>query len=41
MSDDITPDEIKRIHKKYGLTQQAFARLLGIGEVPVVHAALR
>ena len=36
MSDDITPDEIKRIRKKYGLTQQAFARLLGLGEASVV-----
>ena len=36
MSDDITPDEIKRIRKKYGLTQQAFARLLGIGEASMV-----
>ena len=36
MSDDITPSEIKRIRKKYGLTQQAFARLLGIGEASMV-----
>ena len=25
MSDDITPSEIKRIRKKYGLTQQALS----------------
>lgn len=32
MSNQITPQEIKRIRKKYGLSQKAFARLLGIGE---------
>lgn len=36
MGSDITPAEIKRIRKKYGLTQQAFARLLGIGEASMV-----
>lgn len=32
MIDDITPDSIKSIRKRYGLSQQGFARLLGIGE---------
>ncbi len=32
MVDDITPDSIKSIRKRYGLSQQGFARLLGIGE---------
>lgn len=32
MIDDITPESIKSIRKRYGLSQQAFARLLGIGE---------
>lgn len=32
MANQITPQEIKRIRKKYGLSQKAFARLLGIGE---------
>ncbi len=36
MSIDITPDEIKRIRGRYGLSQQAFARLLGIGEASMV-----
>ena len=36
MGAEITPAEIKRIRKSYGLTQQAFARLLGIGEASMV-----
>ncbi|WP_080799654.1 helix-turn-helix domain-containing protein [Arabiibacter massiliensis] len=36
MGADITPAEIKRIRSKYGLSQQAFARLLGIGEASMV-----
>ena len=36
MSQDLTPQEIKRIRGKYGLTQQSFARLLGLGEASVV-----
>lgn len=36
MSQDITPQEIKRIREKYGLTQQGFARVLGLGEASVV-----
>lgn len=36
MGADITAAEIKRIRGKYGLTQQAFARLLGIGEASMV-----
>lgn len=36
MGEEITPAEIKRIRKSYGLTQQAFARLLGIGEASMV-----
>ena len=32
MIDDITPDSIKSIRNRYGLSQQGFARLLGIGE---------
>ena len=32
MIDDITPDSIKSIRKRYWLSQQGFARLLGIGE---------
>ena len=36
MGADITPAEIKRIRGKYGLSQQAFARLLGIGEASMV-----
>lgn len=31
MTDDITPERIKSIRKRYGLSQQAFARILGIG----------
>lgn len=36
MSSEITPDEIKRIRGIYGLTQQSFARVLGIGEASIV-----
>lgn len=35
-SQPITAQEIKRIRGKYGLTQQAFARLLGIGDASIV-----
>ena len=30
MSKDLTAQDIKRIRRKYGLTQQGFARLLGL-----------
>ena len=36
MSKDLTAQDIKRIRRKYGLTQQGFARLLGLGEASVV-----
>lgn len=36
MSNELTPRDIKRIREKYGLTQQGFARLLGLGEASVV-----
>lgn len=36
METELTPEEIKRIRGKYGLTQQAFARVLGIGEASIV-----
>lgn len=36
MSSDITPEEIKRIRQSYKLSQQAFARVLGIGEASIV-----
>ena len=36
MSKDLTAQDIKRIRRKYGLTQQGFARLLGLGEESVV-----
>ena len=36
MSDDITAKEIKRIRKGYGLSQKAFALLLGIGPASIV-----
>ncbi len=35
MEDELKPQEIKRIRGKYGLSQQAFARLLGLGEASV------
>ncbi len=35
MEEELTPQEIKRIRGKYGLSQQAFARLLGLGEASV------
>lgn len=35
MIDVITPQVIKDIRKRYGLSQQAFARLLGIGEASI------
>lgn len=34
--DKITPGEIKEIRGKYGLSQKAFAQLLGIGEASMV-----
>lgn len=36
MSAEITVEEIKGIRNKYGLSQQAFARLLGLGETSIV-----
>ncbi len=36
MTEDMSPEEIKRIRGKYGLSQKAFARLLGIGEASIV-----
>ena len=36
MSQNLTPDDIKRIRGKYGLSQQGFARLLGLGEASIV-----
>ncbi|WP_165171088.1 MULTISPECIES: helix-turn-helix domain-containing protein [unclassified Adlercreutzia] len=36
MGDELTPQDIKRIRGRYGLTQQAFARVLGIGEASIV-----
>lgn len=36
MSDELTAGDVKRIREKYGLTQQGFARLLGLGEASVV-----
>lgn len=36
MSKDLTAQDVKRIREKYGLTQQGFARLLGLGEASVV-----
>ena len=36
MAADLTAAEIKRIRTKYGLTQQAFARVLGLGEASLV-----
>lgn len=35
MIDEITPQTIKSIRKRYGLSQQAFARILGIGEASI------
>lgn len=35
MTDDITPQQIKSIRKRYGLSQQAFARILGIGPASI------
>ena len=35
-TDEITPDVIKEIRSRYGLSQQSFARLLGIGEASIV-----
>lgn len=34
--DEITPETIKEIRGKYGLSQQSFAKLLGIGEASMV-----
>lgn len=36
MSHDLTSQDIKQIREKYGLTQQGFARLLGLGDASVV-----
>ena len=36
MGHTIAPDDIKRIRGKYGLSQQSFARLLGLGEASIV-----
>lgn len=36
MSAELTARDIKRIRKSYGLSQQAFARVLGIGEASIV-----
>ncbi|WP_165056552.1 MULTISPECIES: helix-turn-helix domain-containing protein [unclassified Adlercreutzia] len=36
MGDELTPQDIKRIRGRYGLTQKAFARVLGIGEASIV-----
>lgn len=36
MPHDLTAQDVKRIREKYGLTQQGFARLLGLGEASVV-----
>ena len=36
VSKDLTPEDIKRIRGRYGLSQQAFARVLGIGEASIV-----
>ncbi|WP_165046115.1 helix-turn-helix domain-containing protein [Adlercreutzia sp. ZJ138] len=35
MTDDITPQRIRDIRKRYGLSQQAFARILGIGPASI------
>ena len=35
MTDEITPQRIKAIRKRYGLSQQAFARILGIGPASI------
>ena len=35
LPNDITPEVIKRIRIHYGLSQQAFARILGIGEASI------
>lgn len=36
MNPELTAQDIKRIRKHYGLSQQAFARVLGIGEASIV-----
>lgn len=36
MSHDLTAQDIKRIRETYGLTQQGFARLLGLGDASIV-----
>lgn len=36
MNTELTAQDIKRIRKRYGLSQQAFARVLGIGEASIV-----
>ena len=36
MPKDITPEEIKEIRGRYGLSQKGFARLLGLGDASIV-----
>lgn len=36
MDSELTAQDIRRIRKRYGLSQQAFARVLGIGEASIV-----
>ena len=36
MDTDLTAREIKDIRTRYGLSQQAFARVLGLGEASIV-----
>lgn len=36
MPEEFTAQDVKRIREKYGLTQQGFAHLLGLGEASVV-----
>ena len=36
MNEQLTAEDIKHTREKYGLSQQAFARLLGIGEASMV-----
>lgn len=35
MNDELGPEEIRAIRKKYGLSQRAFAQVLGLGEASV------
>ena len=36
MASDMTPQKIKEIRGRYGLSQKAFARLLGLGDASIV-----